>query len=107
MTFSDTLADAGTGGAHEAHVPYSATWWENRTAEELRDIIKRGFAGGLTFDAAVAETERRAREMTKRLREAAVAEAEGRRKRKRVIVLGTLTATAITIGAYASMWLTR
>ena len=107
MTASNTLADPGARSAHEAHEPYSAAWWENRTAEELRDIIKRGFAGGQTFDRAVEETERRAREMAKRAREAAAAEAEALQKRKRIIILGTAAAAIATVAACAGMWFTR
>ena len=58
MAFDETLAVTITRGANDSHEPYSADWWEIRTAEELRDIIKRGFAGGEAFNGAVAETER-------------------------------------------------
>jgi hypothetical protein len=105
MTIDETLVVTGTKGADEAQEPYSAAWWEIRTAAELRDIIKRGFSGGQAFSGAVAESERRAREMTKRMREAAALEAEGRRKRRKVVTLGTMAATVIAIAASAGMWL--
>ena len=101
MTLNETLAATGSSGAENAHEPFSAAWWEGRTAEELRDIIKRGFAGGEAFQGAVDETERRAREETRRLREAAAIEAESRRKRKKVIVM----ASVATIAASAGVWL--
>ncbi len=102
MTLNETLAFPGTSPPNEAAEPYSATWWEGRTAEELRDIINRGFSGGQAFQGAVSETERRAREETRRLRTVAAFEAERRRKRNRIIVLGTVAAVAIS--ASAGLW---
>lgn len=102
MTLNETLAVTGTTVPDEATGQYSAEWWEGRTAEELRDIIKRGFSGGLAFQGAVSETERRAREETRRLRAAAAVEAERRTRRNRVIVLGTVAAVAIS--ASAGIW---
>ena len=102
MTLDETLTGTGTTVPHEATGQYSAAWWEGRTAEELRDIIKRGFSGGQAFQGAVSETERRAREETRRLRAAAAVEAERRRKLKQVIVLGTVAAVAIA--ASAGLW---
>ena len=91
MTVEQGLAAAPTpeltpvpdGG--DAREPYSVVWWGSRTAEELRDIINRGFAGGQQFRAAVAEAERRASEETKRLRTVAAAEALRRTKRKQIL----------------------
>ncbi len=102
MTFDETIAAPGASIANAEREPYSAAWWHDRTAEELRDIIKRGFAGGDAFQGAVAETERRAREATKRLREAAAVEAERRKKLKKVIILGAIA--CVTMAASASMW---
>lgn len=104
MTFNETIAVTGTSGSDGAAEPYSAAWWELRSAEELRDIIKRGFAGGEAFQGAVSETERRARDETRRLRDAAALEAERRRKLKRV-ALGTIAA-AVAIAACAGVWVT-
>jgi hypothetical protein len=104
MTIETTLAGTRTS-ANDAHETFSAAWWEARTAEELRDIINRGFAGGGTFHGAVAETERRARDATRRLREAAVA-AASRRKRMKVVAIGALASVAV-IAAYAGMWFVR
>lgn len=103
MTFNETLAATATNAPDQAPEPYSAAWWDKRSAEELRDIIKRGFAGGQAFQGAVSETERRAREETRRLRDLAVVEAEHRRKRKKAMVLVTITA-AVTIAACAGLW---
>ena len=98
MTLNQTLADTGESRADEALQPYSAAWWQRRTAEELRDIIKRGFAGGDAFQGAVSETERRAREETRRLRDLAALAAERAKMRKRV-VLGSIA--LVVIAAFA------
>jgi hypothetical protein len=98
-----TLVATQTGDAPVE--PYSVAWWESRTAEELRDIINRGFAGGQIFKAANAEIERRAREETRRLRDLAAAEAVARRKRKELIwgVGASVLALAVLLG----FWLAR
>ena len=100
MTYSETIAAAGASHANDAREQFSAAWWEHRTAEELRDIIKRGFAGGEAFQGAVSETERRARDETRRLREIAAVEAEQRRKRKRVAILASIAAVTVASAAY-------
>lgn len=102
MAIEDTLAAAETNILDEANKPQSVAWWQKRTAEELRDIIKRGFAGGQAFQTAVAEAERRAREETRRLREIAAVEA-ARRSRRNRLVLGIAGAGGAI--ALAAMWL--
>ena len=101
MAIEDSLAVTGASAA-EAKEPFSAAWWECRTAEELRDIIKRGFAGGQAFEDAVAEAERRARVETRRLREAAAQEAASRHRRNLLILGAAGIASAIAI---AAMWI--
>jgi hypothetical protein len=81
----EALAIVAKAAESQSAEPYSVAWWESRTAEELRDIINRGFAGGQVFKAANAEIERRAREETRRLRDQATAEALARRKRNEMI----------------------
>ena len=83
---------------------YSAGWWGNRTPEELRDIIKRGFAGGAEFKGALAESERRAAEAMRRLRDAAAAEAEERKRLTVYLAMAVLIATVVGI-ASAAKWL--
>jgi hypothetical protein len=91
MTVEQSLATAPAPelapapDAGDAREPNSFASWECRTAEELRDIINRGFAGGQQFREAVAEAERRASEETKRLRAVAAAEALSRKKRKQIL----------------------
>lgn len=85
--------------------PYSFAWWEGRTAEELRDIINRGFAGGQLFNAANAEIERRAREETRRLRDLAAAEALVRRKRMEII--WGLAASVLALATVLGFWFAR
>jgi CHASE3 domain sensor protein len=80
--------------------PNSAEWWQARSATELREIIKHGFRLGSAYDGAIAETERRAREATRRLRDQALAESR-KRARNRAAVL----AAAFVIFAMALLWL--
>ena len=105
MTMDEVLAVVDEQASVESVEPYSVAWWESRTAEELRDIINRGFAGGEIFKAANAEIERRAREETRRLRDLAAAEAVARRKRKELIwgVGASVLALAVLLG----FWLAR
>lgn len=101
MPVDETLAVTRSRAIDDANQPHSAAWWEQRTAEELRDIIKRGFAGGQAFRSAVAEAERRARIETKRLRELAAQESERRNRRNRIILGIAGGAAAIAV---AAMW---
>ena len=103
MVIEDIRTLSGAACADEAVEPYSAAWWELRTAEELRDIINRGFSGGGAFQAAVAETERRAREATRRLRDSAARDAMTRKGR---IMFGAAASTAALIAAFAGVWFT-
>ena len=105
MTLDETLAVVANDSAVESIEPYSVAWWESRTAEDLRDIINRGFAGGQVFKAANAEIERRAREETRRLREQATASALARRKRNEII--WGVAAAVLAIAALLGFWLGR
>ena len=105
MTMDQVLSVVGNDTAVEAIEPYSVAWWEGRTAEELRDIIKRGFAGGQAFKAANAEIERRAREETRRLRDLAAAEALQRRRRNEIIWGGA--ASVMAVAFLLGFWLGR
>ena len=89
----------------ESLEPFSVAWWESRTAEQLRDIINRGFAGGPEFPGAVAEIERRAREETRRLRELAATEALRRKKRK--LIIWGIVVSVFAITALLGYWLAR
>ena len=102
-TLDTTLAATPTIGANDVNEQFTAAWWERRSAEELRDIIKRGFAGGDAFQGAVAEAERRARDATRRLREEAGAAALIRNKRLKLIAIGALAAVAVS-AASAGIW---
>src|SRR5690348_12673996 len=76
--------------------PYTAEWWQARTPNELRDIIKRGFGLGQAYDGAVLETERRAREAMRRVRDQAE-EAERRQTKVRYMVYGGILALLILL----------
>jgi hypothetical protein len=80
--------------------PYSAEWWQQRSATELREIIKRGFRLGGAYDGAVAETERRAREATRRMRDQELIDRR-RKARNRLITL----AVALVAFAVSGTWL--
>ena len=98
MGLDEKIAVTGTSDPRQdASEPFSAAWWQNRTAEELRDIIKRGFAGGEAFKGAVAEAERRGREATKRLREAAAIEAVRHKQRMRLVGFGALAVLVLLV----------
>ena len=103
MALDEQVAVTGISDVpNEPRETFSAAWWQNRTAEELSDIIKRGFAGGEAFQGAVAEAERRGREATQRLREAAAVEAERRKNRMRIVGLAALATliVLVSIGWY-------
>lgn len=84
--------------------PYSAEWWQARTPNELRDIIKRGFGLGQAYDGAVLETERRTREAMRRIRDQAE-QAEQRKTKAQLIVLGGILVLLISLAIV--VWLTR
>ena len=102
MTFEKTLPVAEE--APQMSEIYSVEWWQSRSAEDLRDIIKRGFSGGAEFSGAVAESERRASEAMRRLRDAASVE---RRQRKRLtlyLALAVIVATVVGIASAATLF---
>ena len=98
----ETLTVGAAKADADSLEPYSVAWWESRTATQLRDIIKRGFAGGPEFPGAVAEIERRARVETSRLRELAAIEALNRARRKWII--WGIIASALAIAALLGFW---
>ena len=77
--------------------PYSAAWWQARTTAELREIIKHGFRHGLPYEMAVAETERRARDALRRVREEERA-TEHWNAKLRLMVLAAVLAAVVAIG---------
>ena len=91
------LATGAISSAIASADPYSAEWWESRTAAELRDIIKHGFRQGHVYDCAVAETERRAREAVRRLRQEESATKQ-RNAKARLAVLAAVLAIVVGVG---------
>src|SRR4051812_24795692 len=69
VDIDETIVADGASAARAITEPYSAEWWQERSTTELRDIIKRGFSLGPAYDGAVVETERRAREALRRIRD--------------------------------------
>ena len=108
MSVEQSLAAAPTPelvpapDAGESREQYSAAWWQRQSAEQLRDIINRGFAGGSVFRDAVAEAERRASEETRRLRAVAAAAAASRKKRRQIL---WGTAASLLIIAVLGFWI--
>jgi hypothetical protein len=97
---TDHAAVASNADAsQDLHDPFSAEWWQERTTTELRDIIKRGFGLGPAYDGAVAETERRARETVRRVREEQDATAR-RNSKLRLMVLSGILAAMLAIGLF-------
>ena len=84
--------------------PYSAEWWQQRSAEELRDIIKHGFQLGGVYESAVAETERRARAATTRMRDEAASDFR-RKARNRIVTLAA--ALAMFLASALWLWMVR
>lgn len=96
MEVDDTLASAEAKGLEAADEQGLAAWWQTRSTEELRAILSRGFGTGAAFEAATAETERRARERLKKDEEAAAVDAH-RKKRLRLEILGGILLACLLV----------
>jgi hypothetical protein len=103
VDIDETIVADGASAARAITEPYSAEWWQERSTTELRDIIKRGFSLGPAYDGAVVETERRAREALRRIRDDN-AVVEQRKARLRLALLAGVLAIIVTIGL--ADWLT-
>ena len=101
MAYDKLLYAGEDAQADEIH---SAEWWESRTPEELRAIIDLGFAGGVAFNGAIAESERRAGQEMSRLREGAIAEVRERRKLTVYLALAVVIAAVVGVLS-AEKWL--
>ena len=96
MTVEDTQRTVEARALEEPEL-FSAEWWQLLSPEDLRDIIKRGYGVGPAYDGAVAETERRAREALKRVRESESA-SRHRIAIIRLSLLGAVLAIIVAIG---------
>jgi hypothetical protein len=86
----DDVADRSSSAA------LSADWWKSRSADELRDMINRGFAGGDLFTGATAEAARRSEEVRKVADEqAAAVSRQKRRTRRKLLVLRILVGLSL------------
>jgi hypothetical protein len=96
MTVEDTQKTLDARTPEEPEL-FSAEWWQMLSAEELRDIIKRGYGIGPAYDGAIAETERRAREALRRVRES---ESVSRHRIAiiRLSLLGGVLAIVVAVG---------
>jgi hypothetical protein len=85
--------------------PYSRTWWEGRSPEQLRELVQGGFQAGTVFESAVQEIERRARELTRRARVEAAAEQARRRRLQRLSLAGIalLLAIIVAVGVWSGL----
>lgn len=83
-------------GAGNGPQPYSRAWWQERSGDELREIMSHGFELGPAFDAAMAEAERRACERLKAEEQAALQRAS-RIRRIRLIGLTGLSLTCVLV----------
>lgn len=99
MNVDETIKLAAADESQALPEPCSAEWWQARTATELRDIIKRGFGVGQVYDGAVLETERCAREATRRLRQ----KADEERTKNRLTALAVMF--AVLVVATIVIWL--
>lgn len=97
MTTDETTIRQSAEQSVSEPAPLSAEWWAMRSAEELRDIIKRGFGVGPAYDGAVVETERRARETIRQLRDEQAIVAQGNAK-ARLLALTGILAIVLALG---------
>ena len=86
MNVSHTAAPDSSGGPEALPEPYSISWWQGRTPEELRAIVDRGFGGGEGYHDAMVELERRGEDAMRRMRDEAAANS----RRKALNRLATL-----------------
>ena len=95
------------GGSTEAQ-PYSASWWENQTPDQLQEFIRTGFSGGEQYQGAHRELERRAKEATQRANDAAAARIKDRANRAgRIAFSAALVSLIAAIGSAAWVLLNR
>lgn len=72
-----------------------ADWWKNSSTAELKEIVSAGVSGGIRFDFAVREIERRSRESS------SLAEANDAERKQREANRNRAVQLAIAGGAAA------
>ena len=75
--------------------PYSASWWEKQSHEQLQEFIRVGFSGGTQYDGAHRELERRSQEAARRAREAAAMRIQNRKDRAGHLALAAAIVSVI------------
>jgi hypothetical protein len=99
MNVDEAIFSPESNSTANADAPFSAGWWQSRSAEELRAMMNRGIGTGAPFDGATAEAERRARVLLRAEDQAAYKEA-ARKKRLRLVILeGSLLACMLALVA--------
>jgi hypothetical protein len=89
-------------GADSRIEPFSSAWWRNRSTEELRAIMNRGFGVGAAFEGAAAEAERRAVERYNSSEEAEKRRIAHNTEFRRIILEAVLLAILLIL--LSEMW---
>lgn len=105
MHISDTAEPVDLSEADYAVKASDQSFWESRTADQLREMLDRGLAGGDAFSGAAIEIERRAGETARRAREFSSGDYGRRDRRLQLAKLATLAVAAAITGALALYWL--
>jgi predicted nucleotidyltransferase component of viral defense system len=99
------LASLGGGSAMnqsvEAEPRYSAEWWENRTNEQLHELLRGGFAESEDGVGAHRELERRARQHARANEQEARIVASQKETLRLKILSGVLIAFLVVLAAVA------
>jgi len=96
MSTGEIVAPPVCGHESFAPEPYSDAWWQERSAEELREIMDKGYRLGPAFAGATAEVERRAR-LRSHDEEAADLDREAHSKQARRLIFEGMILTCILI----------
>jgi hypothetical protein len=85
----------------EAEALYSAQWWQNRTNDQLHELMRGGFADSEAGAGAHRELERRAREHARAQEQEAKVEASRKEALRIRILSGILIVFLVALAAAA------